>query len=55
MRVRPLTLVRELTLTVTDPDGDDLKIGLGSSPRHGVANVLASPTGPGRYNVDLGE
>ncbi len=41
-------------LTVTDPDGDDLKIGLGSSPRHGVANVLASRTGPGRYNVTIG-
>ncbi len=41
-------------LTVTDPDGDDLKIGLGSSPRHGAANVLTSRTGKGKYNVDLG-
>ncbi len=40
-------------LTVTDPDGDDLTISLGSTPRYGMANVLASPTGPGSYNVTI--
>ena len=41
-------------LTVTDPDGDDLSIRLGSSPQHGMANVFPSRTGPGSYNVTIG-
>jgi len=40
-------------LTVTDSDGNDLTISLGSTPEYGMANVFSSRTEKGKYNVTI--